>query len=113
MSKSPDQLPFYDWAFNLPRGKALAKVWAKIPDDTDVLITHGPPYGILDKTERGEHCGCQDLLERIKVIQLKLHIFGHIHEGYGMFQDESTTFVNGSVCDADYNPRNAAQVYEI
>ncbi|WP_286138217.1 metallophosphoesterase family protein, partial [Methylomonas methanica] len=62
---SPWQPEFYNWAFNLPRGKPLAEIWALIPDDTDVLITHTPPYGILDRLESGRHVGCVDLAQAL------------------------------------------------
>jgi 3',5'-cyclic AMP phosphodiesterase CpdA len=52
---SPWQPEFHDWAFNLPRGHALAEKWRKIPDNTDVLITHSPPYSILDITHQATH----------------------------------------------------------
>ena len=100
---SPWQPRFLDWAFNVNRGRLLAEIWAKIPDDIGVLVTHSAPYGILDETERGEKVGCQDLLARIKVIQPRFHLFGHIHEGYGVYRNESTVFVNGSVLDQNYN----------
>src|SRR5437879_6118763 len=80
---SPWQPWFCDWAFNLPRGPELAAVWAKIPADTDVLITHGPPQGILDRTHRGEDVGCLDLLNRGYEVRRRLHGFGHIHEAVG------------------------------
>jgi len=61
----------------------LAKIYAEIPDDIDMLITHTPPYGILDKSVRGEHCGSKSLGRRIFDIKPKYHIFGHIHENGG------------------------------
>ena len=62
---SPWQPEFYNWAFNLPRGEKLAQKWAEIPDNTDVLITHGPAYGILDYAPMGGHVGCEELYKRI------------------------------------------------
>jgi Icc-related predicted phosphoesterase len=93
---SPWQPWFFDWAFNLPRGEALAEMWAKIPLGVDVLITHGPPQGILDETNRGESVGCRDLLERVLKIKPRLHVFGHIHEAAGRLKIEDTIFVNAS-----------------
>jgi Icc-related predicted phosphoesterase len=110
---SPWQPRFYDWAFNLDRGVPLKKVWAKIPDTTDVLVTHGPPYGILDATNRGEKVGCEDLLERVQKVRPKLHLFGHIHEGYGVQEGGGTTFANGAICDLRYVPRNLPLVFEV
>jgi Icc-related predicted phosphoesterase len=94
---SPWQPWFGGWGFNLERGPALAAVWAKIPDHTDILITHGPPAGILDRTNRGELVGCRDLFDRVMEVRPRLHVFGHIHEAAGRLDAEGITFVNASV----------------
>lgn len=107
---SPWQPWFFDWAFNLERGEPLRKVWAKIPDGTDVLITHGPPYGVLDRTTRGELVGCEELIDRVRVVKPKLHLFGHIHEGYGSEMRDDTLFINASTCNVRYQPVNAPVV---
>ena len=111
---SPWQPEFYNWAFNLPRGEALAKKWRKIPTDTDVLITHGPPFGILDYTETGVSVGCEDLaaavLHRIKPMA---HIFGHIHNARGVEYRGHTTFVNACICTERYRPDNQPIVIDI
>lgn len=93
---SPWQPWFFDWAFNLERGPEIAAKWALIPDNTDILITHGPPLGFGDKTVRGEAVGCADLLDRIRVVKPKLHVCGHIHEAAGVVRDGATLFVNAS-----------------
>ena len=98
---SPWQPWFGGWAFNLPRGPELAAAWAKIPADTDLLITHGPPEGILDRTKRGALAGCRDLLDRVRVVRPRLHVFGHIHEAAGRLDLDGTTFVNASVPHGD------------
>jgi len=82
---SPWQPRFFDWAFNLDRGEEIKKKWDLIPMDTDVLITHGPPYGILDLTHEGEKVGCEELMKAVLRVQPKIHIFGHIHEAYGEY----------------------------
>ena len=105
---SPWQPWFHDWAFNFPRGEKLAEVWAKVPEDTNVLVTHSPPHGILDLAKRGALCGCEELLKRVKVINPTYHLFGHIHECYGTQQVGFTTFVNGCICDIRYRPVNQA-----
>lgn len=94
---SPWQPRFFDWAFNLDRGPDLAARWALIPDNTDILITHGPPAGILDRTFRGTDTGCANLLERVRTVKPKLHLFGHIHEAAGVFETPDTLFVNASI----------------
>lgn len=110
---SPWQPEFMGWAFNLPRGQALAAKWALIPDDTDVLVTHGPPFGILDQVIKGEHVGCGDLLAAVQRIKPKVHVFGHIHEAYGMLEQNGTAFVNASVCTVRYRPTNPPIVVEL
>lgn len=100
---SPVQPRFYDWAFNRDRGDEISRHWAMIPDYTDLLITHGPPLGILDKTKMtGEHVGCFDLMKKIKEIKPKVHVFGHIHDGHGVIKEGETTFVNASVLSDQY-----------
>lgn len=93
---SPWQPWFGGWAFNLERGAALAEKWAMIPTGTQILITHGPPEGILDRTNRGECVGCRDLLERVQIVRPVLHVFGHIHEAAGRIERDGTTFINAS-----------------
>lgn len=109
---SPWQPRFFNWAFNLSRGKELAEKWAKIPNDTNVLITHAPPAHINDFSVNKEHCGCYDLLTRVNQVKPKLHCFGHIHEGYGKSEFSGTTFINASTCDFNYNPINKPTIFE-
>lgn len=117
---SPWQPRFFDWAFNLNRGSELAEKWKLIPDDIDVLITHGPPNGILDAVSRGafvENTGCEELIKRIEEIaafgKLKIHVFGHIHCGYGEAEKFGIRFVNASNCDEDYLPTNPPIVVDL
>jgi len=113
---APWQPEFYNWAFNLPRGRALAERWALIPQDTQILVTHGPPYGILDEVPRGEKVGCQDLLDKVVELgqkQLKLHVFGHIHYSYGSYHMGAVQYVNAAVCNESYRPVNPPIVVEI
>ena len=113
---SPYQPRFFDWAFNLMRGAELAEKWNLIPDETDVLITHGPPFGILDEVPRQyfiENTGCEELRKRVETIKPKLHIFGHIHCGYGTTEKFGVKFVNASNCDESYEPTNAPVVIDL
>lgn len=116
---SPWQPFFYNWAFNLHRGKAIAEKWTLIPEDTNVLITHGPPKNILDIVEGNwgitEHVGCEDLLHRImQLSKLKAHIFGHLHlNGGKVIKSNNTIFANASICDESYSPTNSPIVIEI
>jgi len=102
---SPWQPEFYNWAFNLPKnGEELKAVWDMIPEDIDILITHGPAWGMLDDVEgrRGDHLGCELLAERIKQIKPKIHICGHIHTGYGHYYDGHTHYFNASMLNEQY-----------
>jgi len=117
---SPWQPEFYNWAFNLPRGKALRDKWSKIPKDTNVLITHGPPHGILDEVpdrvnpHKIVNCGCEELVKAVKLLpELKCHIFGHIHEGYGTYADNGVKFINASICTRSYEPTNKPIVFDL
>ncbi|MEN8200067.1 MAG: metallophosphatase domain-containing protein [Thermodesulfobacteriota bacterium] len=83
-------------AFALPRGRVMREKWALIPEDTDILITHTPPCGIMD--EDGGIChGCSDLLEVVQRIAPRFHIFGHIHNHNGIQTIGQTTYVNCNV----------------
>ena len=105
---SPYTPQYNNWAFMKSRGDAIMRVWKMIPDDTDILITHGPPMNILDFTIRGNiHCGCWDLDYMIKKIKPKLHLFGHVHEGFGHYKNEHTAYYNGSILNENYEFQNA------
>lgn len=99
---SPWTPKFFDWAFMRQPGEEMRNVWAQIPADTDILITHGPPKGRLDLTEEGERAGCVDLLEAVRRTKPKVHIFGHIHEGRGIEKQEGVTFINASSVSTNY-----------
>ena len=105
---SPWQPWFHDWAFNLQRGSEIAQKWALIPSGTDILVTHGPPHGIRDEVIGGELVGCQDLLMRVQEVKPRFHLFGHIHEGYGVTELEGILYANGSTCDVRYRAVNKA-----
>ena len=111
---SPHQPSFGCWAFGVDRGLPIRSVWSDIPDDTDVLITHGPPYGYGDMLDIGERVGCKDLLEEITTrVKPKVHIYGHIHEGYGTYDLEGIKLINSAVCDHNYLMNNKPIVYSL
>lgn len=110
---SPWTPTFGGWAFMRDRGNRIALIWDKIPDKVDVLITHGPPYKILDRGYRNEHAGCYDLLLAVRRVKPKYHIFGHIHEESGIVEGDDTTFVNASMIDHNYKSIRTPIVVEI
>jgi Icc-related predicted phosphoesterase len=99
---SPWQPEFHNWAFNLPRGEELAAKWEKIPDDVDILITHGPAYGILDYAPIGGHVGCEELYRKIVEVKPKIHVCGHIHDSYGQKSMGGIEFLNASTLNDRY-----------
>lgn len=105
---TPWQPEFYNWAFNLPRnGAGLQSKWQDIPEDTDILITHGPPNKILDYVAQSRyHAGCEELLDRLMVIKPKINVFGHIHQGYGATDVNGTQYINASVLNEEYQYTN-------
>lgn len=112
---SPWQPEFYNWAFNLPKnGVELAAKWDVIPDNTDILITHGPAFGVLDTVagKMWDNLGCQLLTDKIKTIKPKIHLCGHIHSGYGYFFDGDTHFLNASVLNEAYQYTNEPLTFE-
>ena len=90
--------PLYGGAFGRVSDAARARVWASIPLYTDILITHGPPYGILDQEgDSRDHAGCAEFLEAVIRVKPRLHVFGHIHGGCGVVRTERTIFVNAAL----------------
>lgn len=117
---TPHQPYFCGWAFNVPDHKKLVDIYNMIPDDTDVLLTHCPPFGILDQSHRSnfhnptgeEHLGSVELKEVLddkgqRGCLPKVVAFGHIHgDGGKQLQIDSTLYINGSLCDENYDPVN-------
>lgn len=110
---SPIQPWFFDWAFNRQRGAEIRKHWDLIPEGTDILLTHGPAYGILDEVARDKRpVGCRDLLKRVRDLQVKIHACGHIHEAYGDLSIDGIRYLNASILDEAYDVRNAPIVVD-
>lgn len=103
------------WAFNKHRTDSeIGEVWKQIPHDTDVLITHGPPYGKLDRVIIGDKLvGCERLAYHIKRVKPLLNLFGHIHEAYGCDQDVHTHYFNGSILDLSYKIKNEPWLLDV
>lgn len=110
---SPVTPYFFNWAFNR-RSREIGRHWDLIPAGTDVLITHGPPFGLLDGVgpER-EPVGCPQLARTVAAIKPRLHVFGHIHESYGSHHQGGTHYLNASICNAEYQVAQAPVVVEL
>ena len=113
---SPITPKFYNWSFMRNPGADIEAHWDLIPDATDVLITHGPAFGILDEVERAggetECTGCPSLLKKIESVEPKFHVFGHIHEGYGRVDKGNVSYCNVSTMNKRYQISNEVQVLE-
>ena len=121
---TPYQPYFCGWAFNVPDSNKLTDIYNMIPEDTDVFLTHCPPYGILDQSHRPncynptgeEHLGSKELKQVLdsREILPKIVAFGHIHgDGGKQIQIGNTIYVNGSLCDENYNPVNNIVTIEL
>lgn len=105
---------FMEWAFMYdPLEDFARKQWDKIPDKVDILITHGPPAGILDRPHDQPGAGCADLLKRVHQVRPRYHIFGHIHEGYGMVEKNGTIFINAALSRGHSRLNKLPVVFEI
>lgn len=106
------------WSFNLPEDKAKVHkvskaVWSLIPTKTDILITHGPPFSVLDKVDGSER-GCPHLASEVfKRVKPKLHVFGHIHAGSGQTEQSGIKFVNAAICNDFLEKKNSIRTVEI
>ncbi|KKM24079.1 hypothetical protein LCGC14_1608690 [marine sediment metagenome] len=101
---SPWTLPFMNWAFNAKK-EIIKNYWEQIPDDTNILLLHGPPFGIFDEVIYNglpKHIGSDSLLKKIEEIKPKLVVFAHNHDQYGVLEREGTTFINCTLLNEDY-----------
>ena len=95
-----------EWAFNVDRGSASRELWGTIPPDANIIVTHGPLFGIGDRTNGNMNVGCDDLRETIMNLEPDFHLCGHIHEGYGYTQFGKTHCINGSNLSLGYEYKN-------
>lgn len=111
---SPYTPTFFQWSFMRDRGAPIREKWDLIPEDTDVLITHGAPFGILDYSQYGAmRAGCEDLLEVVQRIKPKIHCFGHLHAGYGVEEHDGTVFVNAALLNDRYEIARQPLIFDI
>lgn len=101
---SPWQPEYHGWAFNLPRGEPLAAVWREIPAHLDILVTHGPPAGIGDRSPAAGRAGCEALRIRVEEVRPRLHLFGHIHQDGGVWYINETLFANVTSWECEHPP---------
>lgn len=102
---------FNNWAFNLVEDELRLK-YARIPQEVPflILVSHGPPLGVGDGPDG---LGSPALAQAVERTQPLLHVFGHIHEGYGVYPGGRTLAVNAALCDANYRLRNAPVVIHL
>lgn len=125
---SPASPWFNSWAFNYRRtleeasrynSPWIKNIWDQIPEGTNVLITHGPPHGILDQLVhvngdlKNEWVGCEELKHAIARIKPDVHIFGHIHCGYGEKHLDGTSYYNASICGESYMVDNDPHIIDL
>ena len=106
--------PLYGGAFGKSKPEDRKRHWAQIPEGLDILITHGPLFAILDhslSSERRE--GCPELLEAVFQARPRVHVFGHIHHGYGTLRTTDTLFVNTSLMGEDSSLSRAPVVIDL
>jgi predicted phosphohydrolase len=90
--------PLANAAFGISSAEDRRRLYTQIPENTDILITHGPPYGILDSAPDSKvHSGCRELFDAVIRVRPKLHVFGHVHGAHGIFGTDETTFVNAAL----------------
>jgi len=111
---------FNNWAFMMTE-EGIEKKISYIPKNTDVLISHGPAHGILDRTERGDLAGCRALYEKcFKKLDIRYHVHGHIHEGFGNERLRHRSGINGitehynvSVVNENYNVVHRPTIFNV
>lgn len=86
--------------------------YEKIPDDTDILVTHSPAYGILDFDD-GINYGSEEILTKLSDLHLKAHLFGHIHAQHGILEQHGVIYSNGAIMNTDYTKLNTLNVIEV
>ncbi len=109
---TPVTLDFHNWAFNYKAGSDIQERFDKMPSDIDILVSHGPPKGILDLNVYGQHCGSIELLKRLMVTKPKYVVMGHIHESYGQRKVDGTNYINASQLNGHYQVTNDPIVFD-
>jgi Icc-related predicted phosphoesterase len=106
--------PLLGEAFGVASDNDRETLYRRIPINTDILITHCPPYGILDQVLGSDHHqGCPQLLAAVRRVQPMMHVFGHVHAGYGTFSTADILFVNAALPGQGYDLSNRPHVFRI
>ena len=106
--------PLLGEAFGVVSDTVRAKLYSGFAADTDILVTHGPPYGILDKAPGSDHHeGCLQLLVAVQRLKPMLHVFGHVHGAYGTYDTNDTLFVNAALPGRAFGMRNRPHVFKL
>jgi Icc-related predicted phosphoesterase len=114
---------YFDWGWMYERGLEAEEVWSRVPKDTDVLVCHGPPFMHGDVcpdyndfwTNSLKHVGCPEQEKRLRDLNVKYVICGHIHHSFGVHQMENkaqTKIVNTSICTEAYRADNPCFVID-
>lgn len=101
---SPWTVQHYIGAFTIKDKLKIAEKWDEVPAGIDILVTHSPPYGILDRSRDNKSVGCESLFKAVARVKPRVHVFGHIHEGHGFQILNDTAFINASICNNRYQP---------
>lgn len=109
---SPVVPGLYGWTFGRHRGHLMEQHWQYMPFDTQILMTHVPPYGILDKSRSWRSKGCTELLHKVYEVAPVFHIFGHVHASYGQIEIDGTTFINAAISNSHGDLDNEPVVFE-
>ncbi len=102
-----------NWAYSRERGQDIKKHWNLIPKNTQILITHTPPYGILDEIRRGIKLGCEELPGILKIIQPTHHLFGHIHHSAGSVSLSGIQYCNLSILDERFRIIHPTKIIDL
>eukprot|EP00929_Paragymnodinium_shiwhaense_P082480 TRINITY_DN43472_c0_g1_i1.p1 TRINITY_DN43472_c0_g1~~TRINITY_DN43472_c0_g1_i1.p1 ORF type:complete len:273 (-),score=34.01 TRINITY_DN43472_c0_g1_i1:306-1124(-) len=102
----------HEWAF-CEDDQGCTAAYRRIPEGVDVLLTHCPPFGHGDRTFNGQRLGSRPLLEACRRLKPQFHVFGHVHDGYGVTQENGITFINASTTTTLYHPWHAPIVFDV
>ncbi len=109
---SPEVPGMHGWAFGKMKGQPMEEHWRYMPFDTQILMTHTPPYGILDKSNSWRSKGCSALLRRVQEIAPIFHVFGHVYASYGQVEIDGTTFINAAITNSGMDSINEPVVFD-